>query len=77
MPVEEIAVGVLAGIARLCTWLILEAFLHGICWGIGWATLKTFTLGAYPKAETNIGSVIAVGIAVLLFFLFGLAIYSS
>tara|TARA_A100001015_G_C14374910_1_gene475690 strand:- start:192 stop:476 length:285 start_codon:yes stop_codon:yes gene_type:complete len=77
MPVEEIAVGVLAGIARLCAWLIIEAFLHGICWGIGWATLKAFTLGAYPKAETSLGSVIAVGIVVLLLFLFGLAIYSS
>ena len=77
MPVEEIAVGVLVGIARLCAWLIFEAFLQGICWGIGWATLKAFTLGTYPKAETSIGSVIVVGIVVLLLFLFGLAIYSS
>jgi hypothetical protein len=76
VPVEEIAAGVLGSVARLCLWFVVEVFLHGICRGIGWATLKAFTLGAYPKAEASIGSVIAVGIVVLLLFLFGLAIYS-
>lgn len=77
MPVEDIAVGLLGGIARLIAWFIMEIFFQTICWEIGWATLKALTIGSYPKPETKVEHVIVIGFIVLLIPIIGFTIYAS
>jgi hypothetical protein len=76
MPIEELAVGIFGSIFRVCAWLVMEVFIQTICWGIGWGALKLFSLGAYPKSDTKLGHIMAVGIMVLLIPVVGLAIYA-
>jgi hypothetical protein len=74
MPVEEVAVG---GIFRILSWLVMEFFLQMFCWGIGWVTLKIFTLGTYPKPSTKHTHVIAVGLVELIAILVAITVYAS
>ncbi len=74
MPIEEAAAG---GIFRFFSWLVMEIFIQSFCWGLGWLTLKLFTLGHYPEPSTKNSHVIAVGLVVFMFGVLTVTIYMS
>ncbi|MEE8056284.1 MAG: hypothetical protein V3T17_00390 [Pseudomonadales bacterium] len=77
MPVEEIGIGILGAIARFVGWFIMDIIFDVICWGVGWAVLRLFTLGKYPQKDSNPVNVATVGAIVLLTPVIGFTIDAS
>ena len=72
---EEIALGLLQITARIIGWFLIDIFVHVGCWSIGWVTMKIFTLGHYPKKETNEDKIALVGFFMLLLVIVGFTMY--
>lgn len=69
---EEVVEGVGRLIFRIIKWLIIDGLLEFVIQGIGHITLKTITLGRYPRPNRDEGRAIVTGfitIALIVFFI--------
>jgi hypothetical protein len=61
---------------RILSWFFIDVLMHIICFGLGWAILKTLTFGKYPTKQTDENHVMITGFITIVLFIIGITVYA-